>query len=166
MLFALVAVSLSTSFGSITLEAHPGARLLDVIEAQVPMTNSAALADLEHQLQVELHRSSPFIAPGILFGAAGLCAILGTIFIFVPMGWAVLLVVPVFYIAAIVFLCVAIGVVIGAAVTQSNRNKHIQELRDEIARLKAIEQMPPPPPPPPGVQNIPTVTPRLVLAHF
>jgi len=134
----------------------------------MPVNNNVALADLEHQLHVELNRSSPFIVPGVLFGAAALCGIIGTIFFFIPIGWATLLVIPVFYVAAVVFLCIAIGTVIGAAVTQSKRNKRIEELRDQIAQLKAQEQqqMPPPPPPPPGVQNIPTVTPRLVLAHF
>jgi len=167
MLFALVAVSLSTSFGSITVEAHPSTRLLDVVEAQMPASSSPELADLERQLQVELHRSSPFIAPGILFGAAALCAIVGSIFILpIGLGYAALIFIGVFYLAAIVLLCVAIGVVIGAGVVQANRNKHIKELREDIARLKTQDQMLPPPPPPPGVQNIPTVTPRLVLAHF
>ncbi len=169
MLFTLVAVSLSASFGSISVESHPSTRLLAEADVPVAASSSAALADLERQLGVEMHRPSPFIAPGILFGAAALCAIVGTIFIFpIGLGWGALIFIAVFYVAAIVLLCVAIGVVIGAGVTQANRNKRIKELKEQIAQLKSIEQQREmlPPPPPPGVQNIPSVTPRLVLAHF
>lgn len=167
MLFALVAVSLSASFGSITPEAHPGARLLAQADVVMSPAAAATLADLEHQLDVELRKSSPFIGPGILFGAAAISAIVGTIFIFVRIGWAALLVIVVAYLAAIVFAAVGIGTAIAAGVVQAFRNKRVKELREEIAALKSREQqLPPPPPPPQGVQNFPAVTPQLVLVEF
>ena len=169
MLFALVAVSLSTSLGSITVEAHPGTRLLAQADVVVVEGERHSLVDLQHELDVELHKSSPFIVPGVLFGLAAVSAIIGTIFIFpIGLGWTALILIAGFYLAAIVLLCVAIGTVIGAGVVQANRNKRIKALREEIAALKNEQPMPEslPPPPPPGVQNLPVVTPRLVLAHF
>lgn len=168
MLFALVAVSLSTSFGSITPEAHPSTRLLAQADLAVPPNTTVALAELEHQLDVELHKTSPFIVPGVLFGAAALSAIVGTIFVFVPIGWSALLVISIAYLAAVVFVAVAIGTVIAAGVVQARRNQRVKELREEIARLKSLapQRELVPPPPPPAVQNLPTVGPQVVLATF
>jgi len=60
MILAFVA---AVSLGSISVDAHPSTHLLDA-----PVLSKMPLADLETQLDLELHRESPFIAPGIALG--------------------------------------------------------------------------------------------------
>lgn len=164
MLFALVAISLSPSFGSITVEAHPSARLLAQAEVQLPTPPVVTLHELEDQLEDALHEPTPYIAPAILFGLAAVNGLFGAaLLIPVSHGLSVLGPVVACCLAAGVLLCLAIAGVIIAAVVQGQRERDISALREDIARRKRSEPLPAAPP---SAQSVSLVSPQFALAHF
>ncbi len=164
MLFAFV-TAVSVSLGSISVEAHPGARLLDA-----PVLEKMPLPELQIQLDMELHKPSPFVAPAVALGVGVLGGGLGTLFAFTTVTWKTLLAAGGFYLLGAVGLIAAIVTLAQAVGEQSARNQRITQLRDEIAKRKRTpgypEELSPPPLPPVETQYAPPVISRVVLAHF